>query len=88
MDRVIASVLKRCPLIVGFMGICYRPGNTAKVILDDGTLVDATSLFQGCAASCQGCGNVVTDVMVGIRDDFAEAGIPSAVCVSGFLDDS
>jgi hypothetical protein len=82
-DRVISSVIKRCPLLVGFLSICYRPGNTAKVILDDGSLVDMTSLAQGCVASCKGCANVITDVMVSIRDDFKEAGVPSAVCCSG-----
>ena len=67
-DSVLESVVKRAPQLVGFFNVCYRPGGSAKVVLDDReTCISVTSLFQGCAISSIACACVILDILEEVR---------------------
>ena len=70
-DIVLASICRRCPQLVGFFSTCYHPNGPTKVVLDDHSTVNATSLAQGCCISSICCACVILDILEDIRQDFA-----------------
>ena len=50
-DAVIEEVVKSRPELVGFWAVCYGSPEAPWMILDDGSRIEVTSLFQGCDLS-------------------------------------
>ena len=88
-DTIIEEVVQSRPELVGFWSVCYGGNEAPWMILDDGSRIPVTALFQGCGLSPDFFALGVRGLLRSIRTEIAS--LPSAQGVvpttSAYLDD-
>ena len=88
-DAVLKEVISARPDLVGFWAVCYGGDEAPLMILDDGSNVEVTSLFQGCGLSPEFFALGLRGFLRQLREDLAA--VPSAAgvrsTISAYLDD-